>query len=145
MSACCISAMAGARTCARLQRPLRRRHGFPHTTAWVHGIYQGGSALLLKLRTAPDVAPGNYTLKGRIGFRVTSDARWAKDQQVDIALHLTVVDHDATVGENLWPWKPYGDHPGRDAFVAFITAPLIPFEVLYFMIDCDINPGHCSD
>jgi hypothetical protein len=106
---------------------------------------RGGSALLFKVRTAPDLAPGSYTLKGRIAFRVTSDARWAEDQQVDIVLHVTVVAHNAEVAGNPWPWKPYGDHPGRDAFIAFITAPLIPFEVLYLIIDCDINPGHCSD
>jgi hypothetical protein len=98
----------------------------------------GGDAILLKLKAARDIPPGDYTIYGKLG--TFDPIKKSCPQQQDVLISFTVVDNDVAVAKNEWPFVVSPDHKFREAVgeiplvVLFIA--LAPIVFIYSAIVC---------
>lgn len=103
-----------------------------------------GHVIFLKLRAARDMPAGDYTIHGTLGL--LNPIKDSCPQQQDVMIRVTVVDHDADVAENPWPYRPYNpgsDHLFQDALWAILIIPLLPFLFIWGEIEC--GSPFCQD
>ncbi len=110
-----------------------RRNSEPSNT-----FTQGGDVILLKLKAARDLPPGDYKLQGKIRF--SPALKESCPQQQDVVIPVTVVDHNDAVAKSPWPYQPFPDHAfaeglGNVAW-AIVIIPLIPFLLIAGAIMC---------
>jgi hypothetical protein len=93
-----------------------------------------GDVIFLKLKASRDLPPGDYTIHGKFGFHPA-----IKDicsQQQEVTIPVTVVDHDADVVKNEWPFQFKPEHHVGDTLLSILLFPLIPFAVILEVIAC---------
>ncbi|HLK07493.1 MAG TPA: hypothetical protein VKV30_06125 [Candidatus Angelobacter sp.] len=97
---------------------------------------KNGDVILFKLRAEDDLPPGNYMLTGKLTFLNSYLT------EMDIAIPVTVVEHDAHVAENSWHFKPVTESPIRNKLETAAVVPLLPFLYIYYGIKC--SNGACE-
>ena len=103
-----------------------------------------GHVIFLKLKAARDMPAGDYTIHGALGL--LNPIKDVCPQQQDVMIRVTVVDHDADVAENPWPYRPYdpgADHPFQDVLFAIFLIPLLPILFIWGEIEC--GSPFCQD
>jgi hypothetical protein len=93
---------------------------------------EGAMAFLLQVRAARNVPLGEHAIKGRLQFTVMGHPE--SSPEIEIVLPVTVVDHDAKVTENPWPFHTYPLHPVRLKVETALLIPLMPFLFALYVV-----------
>jgi len=106
---------------------------------------KGGKVILLNIKADRNMPLGDYTIHGKLGFFAEVKENCSGQQEVIIP--VTVVDHDANVAKNKWPFQPFSDHHFSDAlsdtFFTILIIPLLPFLFIFGEIVC--GSPFCQD
>jgi hypothetical protein len=104
-----------------------------------------GKVILLNIKADRNMPMGDYVIRGKLGFFATVKESCSGQQEVIIP--MTIVDHDAKVAKNEWPFQPYSDHHFGESlgntFLTILIIPLLPFLFIYGEIAC--GSPFCQD
>lgn len=134
--------------CSRCVLSLEAQRGF--SFRYGHGrtftdqpaepaLTEGGLVFLTQIKAARDLPAGEYTITGKISGATRLDRRLP--DEIEVAIPVTVVDHDAAVTQNPWPFHST-HHPVKKALFWVAVAPMLPFILIYLEIAC--GGGRCD-
>lgn len=92
--------------------------------------------LLLRLKAADSIPFGVQRLHGTLQYEIVEPGKSRTTQTREVEFQVIVVAQNTKVAENEWP---FGSHVGQRVKDVAL-APLVPFQLLLFVIACGISP-----
>lgn len=94
---------------------------------------KAGIVNLIKISASPDVAPGNYTIRGKVVV-ATMENSTHNSRRVDVEIPVTIVEKDAKVRKTSWHYDPEVNRHIKSTLFSIVITPLLPILWIYFVI-----------
>ncbi|HEY2390312.1 MAG TPA: hypothetical protein VGK22_03995 [Candidatus Angelobacter sp.] len=94
---------------------------------------KAGIVNLIKISASPDVAPGNYTIRGKVVVATMENSTY-NSRRVDVEIPVTVAEKNAKVHKTSWHYDPEVDRHIKSTLVSIVITPLLPILWIYFVI-----------
>lgn len=91
---------------------------------------------MLRLKAADSIPFGVQRLHGTLQYEIVEPGKSRTTQTREVEFQVIVVAQNTKVAENEWP---FGSHVGQRVKDVAL-APLVPFQLLLFVIACGISP-----
>jgi hypothetical protein len=102
-----------------------------------------GPAALIKIHADKNVKAGEYQLRGKARFRLTSAGTASDWKEIDLVIPVTVVAGNEIVTQNGWPYEPIANHSTRNTILFVLALPFLLPYLLILEFYCDLS-SHCD-
>ncbi len=96
---------------------------------------KAGIVNLIKISASPDVAPGDYTIRGKLVVATIENGAY-NSRRVDVAIPITVIEKNAKVRKASWHYDPKVDRHIRSTLFSIALVLAFPIMWVRFEILC---------
>jgi hypothetical protein len=97
-------------------------------------------AFLVTVRAADSLAPGSYTLQGKLTYRQVNNVGLSASESVPMEIPIRVVSHDAQAKK---VYFGYEHSHARNVMYAILLLPVVVPAIVVAGAACLVMPGNC--